>query len=641
MNINVENAIKKFFNNPSFQMIYLEAVANSLDANARNIDIKIYCDSFSDVNSLKIEIKDDGDGFTDENLAKFSELLQNSDDQHKGLGRLIYLAYFKEIEIESVFNSKKCAFTFTRKFDPETVILESAPNSRQETLLTFTSYWRDRVSNHDFLRPSYIKQLLLTKFMPNWYSLKKSNIDFCINISLVVPNNRETKDFYGYTETLNITDIPEFEEEEIECKDLDFFENKLEIAYSIKNVGGAGTLITAICIDNRVIHQKIFNQGKIPAGYDVIFLLSSSFFNGKTDDERENLKLNPYEIALIKKVFTKRASEILNQNIDGLKEINERAVESMSSKYPHLSGLFDEEYIGIIDEDESIKQAREILFKQELDLLSSDFIDDKKFEESLNVSSRKLAEYILYRTKIIKKLKSIDVSDPEGKIHDIIIQKKKKISSSTFTDDIYFNNIWLMDDKFMSYAHVLSDLEMEKLMETLNIDMELPNPTRRPDIAIISQSNIDESEQVEVVIVELKKSGLDVCRNRDVVEQLKQRARNLLVFYPNKISRIWFYGIVDFDQEMEDSLFEDGWKPLYSKDKMYYKRQPIKASNGCMCEADMFVLSHKTMWEDAEHRNSTFLKILQSEFKNSVMTDPTCDTALVPTDNTEVTEITS
>ncbi len=175
----------------------------------------------------------------------------------------------------------------------------------------------------------------------------------------------------------------------------------------------------------------------------------------------------------------------------------------------------------------------------------------------------------------------------------------------------------------MSYMHILSDLEMEKLYDTLNVDIELPRPERRPDIAIISNDNISESSnKVEVVIVELKKLNLDVCRNKDVVEQMKQRARNLMVLYPNRISRIWFYGIVDFDDELNDTIYEDGWIPVYSKDQMQYKRQKIRASNGNDCEVDFFLLSHQSLCTDAELRNETFLKILRSGFKELV----TCPT---------------
>lgn len=69
-------------------MVYSEAIANALDANARNIDIRIYCNPLSDKDSLRFAIENEGDGFTNENLRKFSELLQNSDESHKGLGRL-------------------------------------------------------------------------------------------------------------------------------------------------------------------------------------------------------------------------------------------------------------------------------------------------------------------------------------------------------------------------------------------------------------------------------------------------------------------------------------------------------------------------------------------------------------------------
>lgn len=41
MRINIKQAIKLFFANPSFDMVFTEAVANSLDAGASKIDIKI------------------------------------------------------------------------------------------------------------------------------------------------------------------------------------------------------------------------------------------------------------------------------------------------------------------------------------------------------------------------------------------------------------------------------------------------------------------------------------------------------------------------------------------------------------------------------------------------------------------------
>ena len=357
MNINVENAIKKFFSNPSFQMVYSEAIANALDANARNIDVRIHCNSFSDKDSLCLEIEDDGNGFTDENLRKFSELLQNSDESHKGLGRLIYLAYFREVEITSRYEGKKRSFTFTKRFNPEDVITEDDNSKKKSTTLRFTSYWKDKVANHDFLSPGYLKNYILTRFMPNLYALKKANQDFKITFSLIIPPERETKDFHSHSEEITAETLPEFTDKEVICEGLDLFENKINISYSIKKVGGAGSLITAVSIDNRILPQKLFKEGGIPTGHEVFMILSSPFFNGKTDDEREHLKLDQSEINIIRKVFTKIASEILNEKIPQVKQLNEKTIKQMSDKYPHLAGMFDKEYIGLINEEESVEAA--------------------------------------------------------------------------------------------------------------------------------------------------------------------------------------------------------------------------------------------------------------------------------------------
>lgn len=95
MNIGIEEAIQHFFPNSSFDLIYSEALANALDAGARNISIEISLYSFAKPDTLEIIIKDDGIGFTEKNFSKFAELLKRSDSSHKGLGRLIYLKYFE------------------------------------------------------------------------------------------------------------------------------------------------------------------------------------------------------------------------------------------------------------------------------------------------------------------------------------------------------------------------------------------------------------------------------------------------------------------------------------------------------------------------------------------------------------------
>ena len=111
MNIGIEKAIKLFFPNPSFPMVFFEAVANAFDADANNVDIKISIPQLSDEQHLNISIEDNGTGFTDERYERFSSLLETMDSEHKGVGRLVYLIYFETVEIESWYGRKKRTFT--------------------------------------------------------------------------------------------------------------------------------------------------------------------------------------------------------------------------------------------------------------------------------------------------------------------------------------------------------------------------------------------------------------------------------------------------------------------------------------------------------------------------------------------------
>lgn len=109
MEIEVKKAVQIFFSNASFEMIYLEAFANALDADADEFKIEICANSTNpaDLNSLIIKLWDNGIGFDEYRFSKFSKLLSVEDKTHKGLGRLVYLCYFDNVKIESNFSSSE------------------------------------------------------------------------------------------------------------------------------------------------------------------------------------------------------------------------------------------------------------------------------------------------------------------------------------------------------------------------------------------------------------------------------------------------------------------------------------------------------------------------------------------------------
>ena len=83
MKVDLKQAVKLFYAQSSFDQIYQEAVANALDAQARNITISFEANTLSDVKTFKLTITDDGIGFTDERFKKFSKLMNVDEDDIK------------------------------------------------------------------------------------------------------------------------------------------------------------------------------------------------------------------------------------------------------------------------------------------------------------------------------------------------------------------------------------------------------------------------------------------------------------------------------------------------------------------------------------------------------------------------------
>ncbi len=617
MKINIDNAIKKLLPNPSLEMVYAEAVANSFDADADFVEIKISIDSFSDEKSLQIEIKDNGKGFIDENFHRFCHLFEIEDKNHKGLGRLIFLNYFEEIEIESFFENKQRIFSFSKHFDGNNFVLDEVNNLFNETTLKFRKYSMEKIYKYDYLRPLSIKKYLYFKFLPLFYSFKERNKNFSIKISLETKKPDASNSFYSDTQTLSVSDLPILKEISLEDK-LDLFSD-LKLRYSILEKNNAErNIITAICVDHRMIELNFLSQTNIPTNYEIIFLLISEHFTGKSDDMRENLDIEEFTKRKLLRIFQENVTAILDKEIPVIREKNQKVFAKVQEQYPHLIGFFNEKNVGLIEKTKILEEAQTKFFKKQREVLEATHLDDEKYESALNISSRVLTEYILYRNLIINKLKQISEKNSEAEIHNIIVPKRKICEKSNFVSDLYSNNAWLLDDKYMSYSTILSEQEMGKLLENIALASEnVKKDLKRPDIAIVFSNDVRNNQKTEVVVVELKKIGIKLAEKEEVISQLKQRARKLLQYYPNKIQRIWFYGIVDIDDEFKTSLIEDRYADLFSNDSVFYKTVPIIVDLKTRTEipVGIYIMSFEAFFKDAEDRNKTFLTILKESLK--------------------------
>lgn len=626
MKILANKAADLFFQNTSFLYVYYEAVANALDAKATKISIDISIDEFSKQDTLVLKVTDNGVGFTDENFNRFQHILDSADEYHKGVGRLVFLYYFSNIEISSTFENKKRSFTFTNNFEGENH-LENVQNLSNTTSLIFTNYRKSRIANYDFLRPSAIKDYILLHFYPRLYQMKQNNENLKIYISLKTSDQNKEKFFDNITSEIDISEIADLKTKEEKSRGTLF--SKLVLLYSIEEqYGQETTLISAICADNRTIPFDVISKTSLPCDYKMIFLLQADEFNGKVKQNRDSLEISENEMRQIKKQFAKMVAEAIKEELPHIQNANKKTQEQLNKTYPHLIGYFEEDVIGFIDRDNAIRDAQDKFLQDQKTTLEASTLTDEQYENSLDIASRVLTEYILYRTKIIQKMKDISPSDSEEKIHNLLVPKKSKLLKKNISD-VYSNNIWILDDKFMSYSKVLSDLEIENIYNEINVsgslkygEKNISKESGRPDITIIFSESPECDKRVDVVIVELKRLGLDLAKKEEIISQIKQRARRLMEFYPEKIQRIWFYGIVDFDKEYIASLIESGYTKLFSHGDIFYKKEKVITDPNTYetKEIDVYILEYETVLKDAEKRNSTFLEILKNSIKHTSST---------------------
>ena len=623
MNVNTRQAIKLFFQNPSLDMVFKEAIANSLDANATKIDVHVFIDSFEKQETLVVEIIDNGEGFTDERYEKFCELLKVDEETHQGVGRLVYLSYFDKISIKSRYGKELRTFTFDCDFDKEQSDMQKQffDDEKRETHIFFEQCSLKRLSSYDVIRPDYLRQQIMQEFYPRLYFMKKDKKDFCITFTIEIPHlNR--KHVVGAYETKIVPDnILDMQTENVDVSVIKMFESAyLDFAIQKQSTFGRTFLMTALCIDNRTKNlDDIIAYENLPRyDYNIIFILRSSIFNGKIDPSRQTLTLNENILKTIKTLFRKKVAEIIEREIPTIKEQNSKTKDNLNKTYPHLVGYFNDDEVGIISRSKSIEDAQKLFMRDQKDILEANGLSNEEYDKALDVSSRTLAQYIVYREKIISKVEQLTSKDSEADLHNLILPKRSVLQNSDM-DSIYNNNLWLLDNKYMTYTTAMSERTMGEVLDEIVQGANNIEDNGRPDIAIIFSNDPNKSDDkpVDVVIIELKKRGITLAKTEEVESQLQQRAIKLLNYYPNKIQRMWFYGIVEFNNEFKLSLLNSEYTPLYSKDQLFYKENSWRKSleNETRYKVGTYILSLDAFIKDAKAHNELFLNILKEGFK--------------------------
>lgn len=614
MKIDINNAVKHFYKDPSFEMVFFEAISNALDAKATSIDIKLSLDDLKCIKNLKLEIIDNGIGFTDERFGKFSELLCTNELTHKGIGRLVYLCYFSTVNITSYFNkTKKRTFKFATDFEGKSSV-EDVSNRVSGTELLMENYFLTRIGKNNFLDASYLKKRIIEHFYSRlyiFYKLQNKTINISIHTST---GNKEKK------ENICTKDIPGFEVYHLPTNPIDLY-NGIDMYYLIKEENDFNNrmLITAITIDDRTIPLDVISKENLPSTHDFVFLLYSESFRGKADDNRSSTTFSEGQKNMIINVFRKAIREVLNEKMPVIQKKNNKTYSNLIDRFPHLNGYISKDAVGYMPRLDVLKDAQEKFIKDQRDILDTDNLTEEQYQKSLDISSRSLAEYIVFRQLTINKLKKISPQQNESTSHNIMVPRYHEFKAQNIKYDFYRNNAWIFDDKFMTYSTILSEKDMTSLIDVITKGEVHDKDNDRPDIAIVfSTDPTKKNTKVDVVIIELKKKGLNINNNTTVEIQLEQRARKLSNYYDGVIQRVWYYGIVDIDDDYKLHL-ESSYSPLFSKGNVYYKPMSVVTEVKPRKEiiANVYIMDYKALIEDANARNATFLALFKDKFQEA------------------------
>lgn len=612
MEVNVQKAVKMFFSNSSFEMIYSEAFANALDADANEIRINISLPDPTQIQNLNLEISDNGVGFDDCRFGKFSKLFDVEEQSHKGLGRLVYLCYFERVYVESTYQggTKKRTFTFNDGFNGENTVeeIEPCPCGSSFFMRGFTG---ERLYRNDNINPNHIKSLLMENFYMRLYKKKLKNKRIRVFITSHVGDRQDKA-------IVDTDDMPDFSILPLEHK-LDLF-NSVDLYYSVRETKEVGKKpITAIAVDDRCHKVAIIDDENFPVGYEMIFLLISESFQGAIDEARQNLTLSANDLGKIKRLFREGVANIINERFPRIAAANKKQEESLKNTYPHLSGYFRTSDIGFSSHNDILKDAQEQFFKDQREILSATSLSDEQYEKSLTLAARSLAEYILFRQNVISRMKALDNKNIEADLHNLIAPKGSEFKEGELYKDLYRNNVWVLDDKFMSYCTVLSEAEMSKVIDVITDGEVYDSDNDRPDITLFfSADPTKDNRMLDVVVVELKRLGITPEQNSIVEFQLDTRTQRLAEYYGRRIQRMWFYGIVEFTDKYRMHLVNNGYNPLFSNGSVYFKSKPVYTDlkkSFCVVQ-NSYIMDFSALVEDANTRNETFLKILKNQFDN-------------------------
>ena len=105
-------------------------------------------------------------------------------------------------------------------------------------------------------------------------------------------------------------------------------------------------------------------------------------------------------------------------------------------------------------------------------LLENENASPEQIAEKVSEQNKhELAKYIFHRNLIVKTgLKLMGSTENEKVLHELFFPQKTSFNcdNDEGKPDLSVNNIWLIDDKFMSFNYIASDVTIKRIVNDIN-----------------------------------------------------------------------------------------------------------------------------------------------------------------------------
>lgn len=581
-----------------------EALTNSIHAGSKQISVDLH---FSEKQQEltpgneerrvleTISIVDDGEGFTPENLNFFDEVCTGHKDSigGKGVGRLAFLKYAKSVKIRSQLSSELVEFDYTPEFKLDDV-KKSAADGAVSTSITLMELKEKINTQVTKLVNAICDDLRLLLFL-------KHQAGHSITLKFT-HNSRQPFDdnftFSGEAIKAELTREFEFLDQKFNC-------------YLFRDEPPRKGIVAMLCADELCIEEYVISKR-----FDIcrhLIFVTSDYFNQRSNIERQRLELpkTDEDVDMVSPIsrekLTPRIHEECMKLIDEAAEgdvdqFKNQNVDKLKKYYPFIKLDSLGGNASLLDADEVVKTYRAQQARREDQLI--DALESGRpvsWDDVSHLASEDLARFIVHRALVIDSLAKMPPSSAEDALHNAILPKR------TDGSEIRENNVWLVDDKFLSYSNIYSDETLAKIIEEVGQSVA-EKQQRRPDVAAFFSKD-DENHPNKLVIIEFKKPGADIFENNKALMQCRLYASELA----DRIStvlEVFAFSVVEIDDAFYRDMKQTGFKDVFSlNDRVVYNDYKIGSTSDIPLH--LYVMPASALIKDAKARNRVFEEVLQ------------------------------